>query len=162
MSQPIQDTEDLIDHLKPLLEKILSNEVSRIYYGDIGVYLPTHFIGPRKQNQAVLVLQPAYDRLEQRVASQETRLIGIDIIGLVNMTPYFKANPDEAFGERQLSDIMKKVRVFLTQQENVNLDGRVQYLSVEDIRWSWIQRDNLSLRGASLTVEVRIKVNRMG
>lgn len=161
ISRPIEDTTDLIDHLKPFLEKLLANDVSRVYYGDIGVYLPTHFQGPRKEQRAILVLQPAYDNLESRVASQETRLIGIDVIGLVNITPYFKADPKEAYGERQLSEIMKKIRVLLTQLQYHNLDGRVQDMKVEDIRWSWIQRDALSLRGASVRVEARIKVNRL-
>lgn len=161
-SYPIRDTEDLIDHLKPMLEKQFSEDITNIYFGDIGVYLPIHFIGPRKENRAVLVLAPAYDRLVEgtRVASQETREIGIDVIGLVNITPYFKASPKEAYGERQLAELMRKLRIFLTQQANVQLGGRVQYLSVNNITWSWLQRDNLSLRGASLEISAFIKVDR--
>lgn len=162
-SQPIRDTEDLIDHLKPLLQNTLTNDVTNIYYGDIGVYLPAHFIGPRKENRAVLALAPAFDRLIEgtRTASQESRLIGVDVIALVNITPYFRASPKEAYGERQLSELMRKIRTFLTQQSNVNLDGRVQFFSVGDINWSWLQRENLSLRGASLEVTARVKVDRM-
>lgn len=162
-SRPIHDTEDLIDHLKPLLQNHLANDVSNIYYGDIGVYLPSHFIGPRKEHQAVLALAPAYDRIIEgsRVAHQESRLIGVDIIALVNITPFFQASPREAYGERQLSDLMRKIRTFLTQQQHVNLGGRVQMFSVGDINWSWLQRDNLSLRGAALEVTARVKVDRM-
>lgn len=162
-SEPIRDTEDLIDHLKPLLQNTLANDVSNIYYGDVGVYLPAHFLGPRKENRAVIALAPAYDRLVEgsRVASQESRLIGVDIIGLINITPYFKASPKEAYGERQLSELMRKLRTLLTQQSLSNLDGRVQYFSVGDVNWSWLQRDNLSLRGASLEVSARVKVDRM-
>lgn len=163
MTEPIQDVDDLIDHLKPLLERHLAGQVSRIYFGDVGIYLPTDFQGPRKQNLPILVLQPAFDRLIEgtRVASQESRLIGVDVVGLINITPYFTARPEEALGERQLSELMKKIRVFLTQQSNSNLDGRVQFFSVGDVNWNWLQRKNLSLRGASLEVSARVKVNRM-
>jgi predicted NBD/HSP70 family sugar kinase len=162
MSRPILDTEDLIDHLLPMLQTHLANEVSRVYYGDIGVYLPSHFLGPRKEQRVVLALEPAYDRLMEgsRVAHQETRLIGVDIIALVNITPYFEAQPTEAYGERQLSDVMRKIRTYLTQQVNSNLGGRTQFFSVGDIQWSWAQRNNLSLRGAVLTVEARVKIDR--
>ena len=160
-SRPIQDTEDLISHLMPMLQKYLANDVSRVYFGDIGVYLPSHFLGPRKENKAVLIIAPAYDRVQQRVAGRETRLIGVNIIALVNITPYFQASPQEAYGERQLAVLMKKIRTFLTQQEHVQLGGRVQYFSVGDVSWRWMQRDKLSLRGAALEVEATISVSRM-
>lgn len=161
--EPIRDTADLVDHLKPLIERALANDVSNVYYGDIGVYLPTHFLGPRKEQRAVVVIQPASDEVipNTRVASAEYRMLSIDVVGLVNLTPYFKANPQEAFGERQLSDVMRKLRTLLTQHTLTNLDGRVEYFSIEDIRWSWMQRDNLSLRGAALRAQARIRVDRM-
>lgn len=160
--QKIRDTADLVEHLKPLIERSLATDVSNTYYGDVGVYLPTHFLGPRKEQRAVVIIQPAFDDLvpNTRVASQEHRLLGVDIIGLVNITPYFKANPTEAYGESQLANVMRKLRNLLTQQALVNLDGRVEFFSIEDIRWSWVQRDNLSLRGASLRATARIKVDR--
>lgn len=161
--RPIQDVEALIDHLRPMLTKLLPNDVSRVYFGDVGVYLPSHFLGPRKEPRAVLALGPREDRVKEgsRVASQETRLIGVDIIGLVNITPYFEASPEEAYGERQLASLMRKIRDFLTQQENVDLDGRVRYLDVGDVTWNWLQRKDLSLRGASLAVTAEVKLSRM-
>jgi hypothetical protein len=160
--RPIRDTAELVEHLKPMIERSLANDVSNTYYGDVGVYLPTQFLGPRKENRAIIILQPAFDDLlvGTRVASQEHRLLGVDVIGLVNITPYFKANPTEAFGESQLANVMRKLRTLLTQQSLSNLDGRVEYFSIEDIKWSWVQRDNLSLRGASLRATARIKVDR--
>ena len=159
----IKDTADLVDHLKPLIERALANDVSNVYYGDIGVYLPTHFLGPRKEQRAVVVIQPAADELiaGSRVASMEYRLLSIDVVGLVNLTPYFKANPSEAFGERQLSEVMRKLRTLLTQHSLTKLDDRVDFFSIDDIRWSWMQRENLSLRGAALRASARIKVDRM-
>ena len=162
VSRPIEDTEALIDHLMPMLKNYLGNEVSQVYFGDVGVYLPSHFLGPRKEPRAVLAITPAYDRvLQQTVASQETRLIGVDIIGLVNITPYFEASPKEAYGERQLASLMRKIRSFLSQQEHVKLDGRVHFFEPGDITWNWMQRKNLSLRGASLEVRATVKVSRM-
>lgn len=161
--RPIEDTEALIDHLRPMLTKLLVNDVSRVYFGDVGVYLPSHFLGPRKEARAVLAISPAFDRLKPgtRVSSQEVRLIGVDIVGLVNITPYFEASPEEAYGERQLASLMRKIRVFLSQQENVNLDGRIRFLDVGDIGWNWLQRKDLSLRGAALTVTAEVTVSRM-
>lgn len=163
VSRPIEDTEAFIDHLQPMLANYLGNEVSNIYFGDVGVYLPSHFLGPRKEPRAVLALAPGYDRVVPgtKVASQETRIIGVDIIGLVNITPYFEASPKEAYGERQLAALMRRIRVFLAQQENVDLDGRVQYFDVGDVSWNWLQRKNLSLRGAALEVRATVKVSRM-
>lgn len=162
MSRPILDTADLIDHLKPLLEKTFSNDVSNIYFGDIGIYLPNHFVDGRRKQKAVIALAPDHDRLVQgsRTAAQESRYIGIEIIGIVNITPYFQASPSEAYGERILSDLMGKVRDFLTQQANVNLDGRVRYLDVGDITWNWMQRKDLSLRAASIAIEATVNIRR--
>jgi hypothetical protein len=161
IDRKITDTEALIDHLKPLVDRRMANEISQSYFGDIGVYLPSAFQGPRKDNRAVLAFAPAFDRFTgQRVANQETRLIGVDIIGLVNITPYFSASPEEAYGERQLAALMRKIRDFLTLQDNVQLDGRVREFSVNDITWAWLQRKDLSLRAASIEVTATVTVSR--
>jgi hypothetical protein len=162
VDRPIEDTAEFIDHLKPMLEKHLANDISRVYFGDIGLYLPSHFLGPRKERRAILALAPAFDRVEpgSSTAVSESRNIGIDIIGLVNITPDFKASPDEAYGERKLAALTKKIRVFLTQHENARLDGRVSFLTVGDIRWSWMQRNDLALRGASVQVTARVRVSK--
>lgn len=162
IDRPIMDTEDLIDHLKPMIERELGNEISRTYFGDIEVYLPGHFKGPRNSDRVVLVFNPAYDRLEEgtRTAASEYRLIGLDIIGFVDITPYFKASPDEAYGERRLASFMRKLRTYLTQQVNTNLDGRVQNFLVGDVNWARQKRDNLSIRGAGLEIQARVRVPR--
>lgn len=126
---------------------------------DIGIYLPQQFRGPRG-DLPVLAFSPAFDNLVSRVANQETRLIGVDIIALVNITPYFTASPTEAYGERQLSQIIRGLRNYLTQQKHVNLDGRVRYFSVNDVKWAWLQRKDMSLRAAALEVSVEVTVQR--
>lgn len=162
IGRPIEDAVDLIDHLIPLLKKQFSNDVSNVYFGDLGVYLPSHFLGPRKEQRAVLALSPGIDmpEVDGRTAAASYRLITIDIIGLVNITSEFEASPDEAFGERRLALLMRKIRTFLEQQKNVNLDGRVQYLEVGAIRWTWTQREKLALRGAALELTARVRVSR--
>lgn len=162
INRPIEDAVDLIDHLIPLLKKQFSNEVTDVYFGDLGTYLPSHFMGPRKDQRAVLALSPGIDAPEEdsRTAAATYRLITIDIIGLVNITSEFEASPKEGFGERRLALLMRKIRTFLEQQRNVTLDGRVQYLHVGAIRWTWTQRDKMALRGAALEVTARVRVSR--
>lgn len=163
-NRPITDMEAFIDHLKPMLETYLADDVSFVSYGDTGQYLPSQFLGPRKEQRAIVALSPAYDRLLEstRVASQEHREIGVDIIGFVNVTADFKAQPVEAYGERRLAQLMRKIRVLLTQDDNVTLNGRVQYLNVGNVVWAWADRsDNAAIRGAAVEVAARVKVNRM-
>jgi hypothetical protein len=164
MDRPIEDTEDLIDHLKPLLQKEFSRYVNEFYFGDIGIYLPSSFSGSRREPKAVLALSPAFDRLvpNSRTSLSEYREIGIDIIALVNITPYFSAKPEEAYGERALAALMRRVRKFLTQQELTTLDGRAVFFSVGDINWAWTGRDNDAIRAASLEVVAQVRVQRMG
>lgn len=161
--QPIKDVTELINHLKSMLDKHLANEISRSYFGDVQTYLPEHFKGPRNSERAILVFQPEYDRLEpgSRVRQQEYRDLKLTIIGFVNITGEFKANPSEAFGERRLSQVMSKIRDFLTQHENVTLGGRVMNLDVGDVTWATVGRDKLALRGAGLEVNARVRVPRL-
>lgn len=158
----ITNADELIVHLKALLDKHLASEISRSYYGDIQVYLPEHFKGPRGAERAILVFQPEEDILEpgSRTAASENRLIRITIVGFVNITGEFKANPSEAYGERRLTQLMSRARDFLTSQENANLGGRVSFFEVGDISWDTIGRDNLALRGAGLEIVARVRVPR--
>jgi hypothetical protein len=156
--------EAFVDHLKPMLENALADDITFVSFGDTGQYLPNQFLGPRKEQRAIVALSPAYDRLmdNTRVASQEHRILGVDIIGFVNVTPDFQAQPKEAYGERRLSQLMRKIRVLLTQDENVTLNGRVQYLDVGNVVWAWADRsENTAIRGAAVEVSARVKVNRM-
>lgn len=161
---PLQlDMDGLIDYLKDILSRQFSRDVSQIYYGDIGVYLPSSFGSSRRDQKAILALQPAYDHLEenQRVAAFENRLLGVNIIAMVNITPFFSANPDEAYGERMLVRLTTAIAEYLTQTENESLGDRVQYARVGDIDWSWMARKDQAIRGAAVRYEARVRVKRM-
>jgi hypothetical protein len=157
------DMDGLILYLKQLLSRRFSAKVSQIYYGDIGVYLPASFGGSRKDQKAVLALSPVYDREmpDQRVAAHESRLLGVDIIALVNITPFFQANPTEAYGEQMLVKLIGEIRDYLALGENVTLQERVQYCKVGDIDWNWTPRGDQAIRGAALAFEARIRIPRI-
>lgn len=158
----IEDSVALVDHLQALLSKQLAQDISKTYFGDIGTYLPEDFKGPRNSERAILVFQSEDDRLEDgtRTMASEYRIINVTIIGMVNITTEFKAKPSEAYGERRLSQIMSKVRKYLTQSENTTLGGRVEHFSVGDLSWATFPRDRLMLRGAGLEVTARVRVPR--
>lgn len=154
--------EDLLVHLEMVLSKQFSRSVSKIYFGDIGVYLPEAFGSSRKEQKAVIALSPSYNRPleDQRNAAAEYRILGVDIITLVNITPFFKANPEEAYGERMLVRLTTEIAQFLTQEANVTLGGGVQHSKVGAIDWGWQTSDNQALRGASINFEARVRVDR--
>lgn len=155
--------EKVIDVLADKLSRRFSGKVSNVYFGDIGVYLPASFGGSRNQQKAVIALSPVYNYLQEgsRVAVQETRLLGVDIITLVNITPFFEAAPKEAYGERMLVSLTTEIAEFLTQEENYNLDGLASSTEVGDIDWAWVARKDQALRGAAIHYEARVRVRRM-
>jgi len=155
--------ERVIDVLSDVLSRRFSGRVSNIYFGDIGVYLPASFGGSRSTQKAVIALSPVYNYLQEgsRVAAQESRLLGVDIITLVNITPFFEAAPKEAYGERMLVALTTEIAQFLTQEENFTLGGLVTSTEVGDIDWAWVARKDQSLRGAAIHYEARVRVSRM-
>lgn len=155
--------EAVIDVLSDVLARRFGGRVSNIYFGDIGVYLPASFGGSRSTQKAVIALSPVYNYLQEgsRVAVQETRLLGIDIITLVNITPFFEAAPKEAYGERMLVSLTTEIAQFLTQEENFTLGGLVTSTEVGDIDWAWVARKDQALRGAAIHYEARVRISRM-
>lgn len=155
--------EGLIDHLERLLKNRFSNQVSEIFFGDIGVYLPASFSGSRREAKAVIALQPSFNYLipGERVAAFEQRTLGVTIIVMVNITPYFEARPQEAFGERMLVRLVSDIATFLTQEENVTLNGRVQFSEVADIDWAWMARGDQAIRAAGISYSARVRIPRM-
>lgn len=157
------DMDGLIEYLKSMLGNRFSKKISRIYYGDVVTYLPSAFLGPNKEQHAILVIQPTYNRLipDERVVAFENRLLGVDIIGLVNITSEFNADPKAAYGEKQLVQLITEIATFLTQETNVNLQERVQFSRVLNIDWHWLPKGDLAIRGAALEYEVRVRIPRI-
>jgi hypothetical protein len=157
------DMDELIIYLQSLLEKKFSNEVANFYYGGIGVYLPSSFGGSRRDQKCVIALSPVNSKLieGERVAISEQRHLAVDIITLVNITPFFEASPREAYGERMLVKLTSRIHEFLTHEDNVNLQGHVQFTKVGDIDWEWTGRGDQALRGAAIAYQARVRVPRL-
>lgn len=161
---PVQQVtmEGLIDHLETILKRRFANQVSEIYFGDIGIYLPASFGASRREQKAVIALQPAYDHPipGERVASHEQRNLGVTVIVMVNITPFFEARPQEAMGERLLVRLTTEIATFLNQEENLGLGGRVQWSEVGDIDWAWVARGDQAIRAAGISYQARVRIPR--
>jgi len=157
------DMEGLVEHLRTILGQRFSREVSYVYFGDIGVYLPASFGGSRNDQKCIIAIQPAHDHLIEgsRVASEESRSLGVDIISMVNITPFFTASPTEAYGERILVRLTTQIAKFLTQEANVNLGDRVQTSTVNNIDWAWVAKGDQAIRAAAVSYVARVRIPRM-
>ena len=155
------DMEGLIDHLIKLLGPRFSKVVSHIYFGDIGVYLPESFGGSRKTQKAVIAIAPSSNRIVEGTQTVQSvyRELLIDIMVFVNITPFFEASPEEAYGERMLLQIATEIAAFLAQSSNLNLERRVQSSRVGDIDWAWQAREDQAVRGARIEFIARVRQN---
>ena len=153
----------LIAYLIELLGPRFAAEVSQLYYGDIGIYPPSAFLGPRREQKCVIAISPDYNKLmeDQRNAASESRLLGVNIIVMVNLTPFFEAMPKEAIGERKFVQVTTAIADFLAQEENINLKGRVQFTKVGDIDWEWQARGSQAIRAAAISHESRVRIPRI-
>lgn len=156
------NVEGLIDHLALVLGAQFANDVSQIYFGDVGIYPPKAFRNARNEEKMVVALIPNYDKLQpgSRTAASESRLLGVFIAVMVNMTPYFEAMPVEAPAERQLVRLVTRIREYLAQDANFDLDGRVVSTRVGDVEWEWMQRGNNAIRAAAIEYEALVDVSR--
>lgn len=154
--------DDLIDTLKRALEQQFPDDVSQVYYGDVGLYPPKAFQDNRGQQRRVLAIVPASDTLDDnRNPMAEIRSLTVNIIVMVNMTPYFEAMPPEAIGERALVTLVEKIRTFLAQDISMTLGGRVLTSRVPSVQWDWVQRGSTAIRAAAIEFEVKVQVMRM-
>jgi len=156
------EMEEIIVYLQNILQNEFARDVTSVYFGDIGIYPPTVFGSSRKDTKAILIIQPvsSVPIPGERVAESEKRTLRLQIIAMVNITPFFTALPSEAYGERILVNLISRVAKFLAQEENVTLDGRVIFSRVENIDWEWTQRKDQSLRGSAISYEVDVRIFR--
>ena len=154
--------EAIIDRLSERIADRFGGEVSSIYFGDVGIYPPRAFLTPRGEQGAVVLLIPSGNKLleESRVAVQEDRQLTIDVVVMVNLTPYFEALPIEAPAERKLVQLTAEIHEYLTQQSLADLDGLVRFSKVGDVEYVWSQRGNLSVRAGVIKYHARVKVPR--
>lgn len=156
------DMDGLVEYLKSTILRNFSSKIAKMYYGDIGVYLPSAFGSSRNDQKAIVVVQPTYNRLmkSERTAASEFRLLGVDIIVLVNITPFFRVDPPEAYGEKMLVKLTTEIATFLTQEENINLQDHVHFTEVGDVDWAWVAKGDQAIRGAAIAYEARVRVPR--
>lgn len=155
--------EEIIDYLSALLANEFSDTVSQIYFGDIGIYLPQTFGSSRRDQKAVIALSPQNDHPIDNGKTElyENRTERLNIIVMVNITPFFRANPEEAYGERMLVRLTTQIKKFLNQAENERLGGRVRSTNVGEIDWAWTARGDQAIRAARILYEWRIQDRRM-
>lgn len=155
--------EEVIDYLMTLLYNRFSDTVSQVYFGDIGIYLPQSFGGSRRDQKAILALSPENDHPIEGSKTElyENRLVRLNIITMVNITPFFKANPEEAYGERMLVRLTTQIKNFLNEADNERLGGRVRATKVREIDWAWTARGDQAIRAARILYEWRIQDRRM-
>lgn len=154
---------DVVEHLQEILGNQFPDEVTHIYYGDIGIYPPSVFRGVNKEYEFVIVLDPSSDRLDRksgRTAAGEFRDLGINIRVMTDMTPFFEALPTEAIRERALVTFVERISLFLQQIENVDLNHNVSTTTVGDVDYDWEQRGDLMLRRALIEYSTKVYVSR--
>lgn len=154
--------DNLIDALKRGLEQQFPDDISQVYYGDVGLYPPKAFQDNRGQQRRVVAIVPASDTMDDnRNPMAEIRTLTVNVIVMVNMTPYFEAMPPEAIGERMLVQLVDKVRTFLAQDAAMTLGGRVLATKVPTVDWDWVQRGTNAIRAAAIQFECKVQVMRM-
>lgn len=160
--QEIRNMEQLVDYLIPLIGRQFSDEISFVYFGDIGLYPPAAFTKPNKEQAAAIAIIPNFQKpvLGSRSAASEFIEVGVFIGIMINMVPYFTRLPPEAFGERKLVQLTQKIAAFLQQDTNMTLQQQVATSRVNSIDWEWLQRGNESIRAASIDYQVTIEVDR--
>lgn len=154
---------EVIDHLSKMIMKQFYPFVSQIYFGDVGVYPPKAFQLPSGQQGAVIALIPAYDKEHDDnndTAAGVFRNIGIDIVVMINLTPFFEAMPENAPAERNLVRLVTHLREFLEKQSNIDLAQKVTMVNVGDITWAWQQRKNDAIRAAAIEFEATVYIDR--
>lgn len=155
---------EIISYLQEILRVKFADRVNRVYFGDIGQYPPSFFQGARNTQKAIIAIAPIEQRPlpDKSTVAFEYREITVRIMVIMNITPFFDARPEEAYGERDIMRLCEDIVEFLAQHENITLDGRVQYAEVGDIDWSWMQRmQGQYLRCGAVEYMFRIKLNRV-
>lgn len=157
----------LIQYLQEVLSRRFAARVSRIYFGDIGIYPPAAFGASRNEQKAIIAISPVFNRVVEgsQTAASEDREYGLRIIVMMNITPFFEASPSEAYAERQLTELSEEITAFLSQQDQLQLGGRVRWTSVGATEFGWVQRDyeqnRLYIRAAAIDYTARVKLSRV-
>lgn len=154
--------DNLIDVVGNALLRQFPDDISQVYYGDVGIYPPKAFQSNRGEQRRVVAIVPSSDILDEgRNPMAEIRILTVNVIVMVNMTPFFEAMPPEAIGERVMVQLVDKIRTFLAQDVAMTLGGNVLTSRVPSVQWDWMQRGNNAIRAAAIEFEVKVQVMRI-
>lgn len=167
-STPEQAMTDVIDFMTLLVSNKFSDQIGMIYYGDIGQYPLRAFQDTLGNPRAVIAFSPAKNTLvsKSRTTLSEIRDMSLDILVMVNISPYFGKTPDQAPGERRLNALTDAISVHLTKSENYRLGEpgyeRVMHSEVGDVEYQWVQRGkDAAIRQARIEYNFRVSVKRI-
>lgn len=154
--------EELVDFLAQLLKEEFPDEINMIYFGDPAIFPPIAFQDEIGKPKACVAIVPKYDRVNKndRNPAFEVRALGVHIVVLVNMIPFFEALPKEAYGERMLVRLVGKIQRFLSLSEMQTLYNRVTDAGLMDTSWSWHNNGNDAIREAAIEYSVLIQIPR--
>lgn len=152
---------DVILNLINALQYEFGREVSSFYFGDTVIYPPSAFISPTGQYCPVIAISPSFNHLVDgsQAGNGEIRVLGIDILLLINYTPYIEAVPTVAAGEEMLLDIADRVFEYLRRYDMLTIYGSVIMANVSDINWTWSPRQNQPIRGAIISYELQVAID---
>lgn len=152
---------DCIINLISALQYEFGSEVTSFYFGDVIVYPPSAFISPTGKYCPVIAVSPSYNHLNEgsQAANGEIRSLGIDILLLVNYTPFIEAIPTQAAGEEILIDITDRVFEYLRRFDMLTIYETVLMANVSDVNWTWSPRQNQPIRGAVISYELQVAID---
>lgn len=151
----------VIINLLNALQYEFGREISSFYFGDTVIYPPSAFISPTGQYCPVIAVSPSYNHLVEgsQAANGEIRALGIDILLLVNFTPYIEAVPTVAAGEEILLDAVDRVFEYLRRFDMLTLYNSVIMANVSEINWTWSPRQNQPVRGAVISYDLQVAID---
>jgi len=153
--------EDIIDYHAVLIREYFADEVSQIYFGDVGIYPPSAFQNRIGEQRIAVSLQ--IDSLKPVPRMQD--LAGglwdlhLNIVPMANMVPEFQALPEAAFAERRILAFTTRYAHLLMQTELSTLHGRVTTSAVEGIDYEYMNRGDLAVRGAAIQWRGQVYIN---
>ena len=161
MSTHLKITE-LCDIVLRHIEHEFSNEIASLYYGDIIIYPPNAFRDRFNRWAPVIAVYPRFNRKidGQDTMNSELREYGVEILVMVNYTPYIQVPPEEAMGERLLAEKVEKIMEYFAKPEQLHFEHQVQMASITDIDWGWQPRLDQPIRGAAIMYVVTLRVPR--
>lgn len=155
--------EGLIDLLAKYVQRQFSNEISTVIFGELPGLQPRYFQNAKGEWRCLLCIVPISDRLipNSSTHATEDRLLSVDLVLMVNLTPYVEALPPEGLGERMLVRTTQKLRAYFAQSANFTLGRRVSRVKVDDVEYATITKKDSFICAAGIRLEVTSTQNKL-